>query len=137
VPLTQKYNTGDEAVFLQQQATDAKTAIQQTLAEMQEHARAAVDVRWWTQQYPWIAVGAAAVLGFVATSVLTRDGRPSPRADTPPPVATAQASFLTSLLAPLFTTLRSALVSAVVSGVMDKVQERELEQEQRIAPDAS
>jgi hypothetical protein len=135
--LTQKYNTGDEAVFLQQQATDAQAAIQQTLAEMQEHAKAAVDVRWWTQQYPWIAVGAAAVLGFVATSALTRGARTSTRADTTPPREAAQPSFLMSLLAPLFTTLRSALVSAVISGVMDKAQERELEQEQRIAPDPS
>jgi hypothetical protein len=136
VPQTRTYNTKDEAAFLQQQAADAKVAIQQTLADMQQTAKAAADVRWWTQQYPWIAVGAATVLGFVAVTVLTRDGATPTQAAAPQPQA-AKPSLLASLFSPLFTTLRSTIVSAVVSGVMDKVQERELEQEQRISPDYS
>jgi hypothetical protein len=131
------YNTKDEAAFLQQQATDAKVAIQQTLAEMQQTAKAAADVRWWTQQYPWIAVGAATVLGFVAVTVLSRDGATPTQAAAAPPQQAAQPSLLASLFSPLFNMLRGAIVSAVVSSVMDKVQERELEQEQRIPPDYS
>jgi ABC-type Fe3+ transport system permease subunit len=137
VPQTRTYDAKDEATFLQQQAADAKVAIQQTLAEMQETAKAAADVRWWTQQYPWIAVGAATVLGFVAVTFLTRDGTTPTAAETTPHRSAAKPSLLSSLLSPLFTTLRSALVSAVISGVMDKVQEQELEQEQRIPPDRS
>jgi len=38
-------------VFLTQQATDAKTAMQRTLADMQTTVKEAADVRWWTQQY--------------------------------------------------------------------------------------
>ena len=123
-----QYNTQDEATFLQQQAADAKVAIQQTLVEMQETAKAAADVRLWTQQYPWIAVSAAAVLGFVAASALTRDGVTHSQA-APQPQA-AKPSLLMSFLSPLFPMLRNAIVSAVVSGVMDKAQEQELKQEQ-------
>ena len=125
-----QYNTQDEATFLQQQAADAKVAIQQTLVEMQETAKAAADVRLWTQQYPWIAVSAAAVLGFVAASALTRDGVTHSQAATAPQPQAAKPSLLMSFLSPLFPMLRNAVVSAVVSGVMDKAQEQELKQEQ-------
>jgi hypothetical protein len=137
VPQTRTYNTQDEATFLQQQAADAKVAMQRTLAEMQETAKAAADVRWWTQQYPWIAVGAATVLGFVAATVITKDGATPPAAEAAQHRPASKPSLLASLLSPLFTTLRGVLVSAAVSGVMDKVQERELEQEQRIPPEPS
>ena len=125
-----QYNTQDEATFLQQQAADAKVAIQQTLVEMQETAKAAADVRLWTQQYPWIAVSAATVLGFVAASALTRDGVTHSQAEVTPQHQAAKPSLLMSLLSPLFPMLRNAIVSAVVSGVMDKTQEQELKQEQ-------
>ena len=62
------YNTDDERVFLTQQAADAKTAIQHTVADMQATAKEVANVSWWTQQYPWYAVGAATVLGFIATT---------------------------------------------------------------------
>jgi hypothetical protein len=127
-PQIRQYNTQDEATFLQQQAADARVAIQQTLTEMQETAKTAADVRRWTQQYPWIAVGAAAVLGFVASSALTRDGVTHSQADVTPQPQAARPSLLASFLSPLFPMLRNALVSALVSGVMDKAQEQELEQ---------
>jgi hypothetical protein len=127
-PQIRQYNTQDEATFLQQQAADARVAIQQTLAEMQETAKAAADVRRWTQQYPWIAVSAATVLGFVAVSALTRNGVTHSQADVTPQHQAAKPSLLASFLSPLFPMLRNALVSALVSGVMDKAQEQELEQ---------
>src|SRR5574341_2697521 len=67
---TRHYNTMDEGVFLAQQAADAKTAMQRTVADIQATALEAADVRWWTQQYPWYAVGTAAVVGFVAVTQL-------------------------------------------------------------------
>src|SRR4030095_5296643 len=74
------YNTDDERVFLAQQTADDTAAIQHTLADMQVTAKEVANISWWTQQYPWYAVGAAAVLGFVAaTSVLApADHRPQP-----------------------------------------------------------
>jgi hypothetical protein len=127
-PQIRQYNTQDEATFLQQQAADAKVAIQRTLAEMQATAKAATDVRRWTQQYPWIAVSAATVFGFVAASALSRNGAGHTQAETPQQPQAAKPSLLMSLLSPLFPMLRNAIVSAVVSGVMDKAQEQEQEQ---------
>jgi hypothetical protein len=129
-PQIRQYNTQDEATFLQQQAADARVAIQQTLAEMQETVKVAADVRRWTQQYPWIAVGAASVLGFVAASAFTRNGAAHSQPEVTPH-QTDKPSLLMSFLAPLFPMLRNALVSTVVSGVMDKAQEHKQEQEER------
>jgi hypothetical protein len=130
-PQIRLYNARDEATFLQQQAADARVAIQQTLAEMQETVKVAADVRRWTQQYPWIAVGAASVLGFVAASALARNGAAPSQAQAPQQPQAARPSLLTSFLSPLFPMLRNALVSTVVSGVMDKAQEHKQEQEER------
>src|SRR2546429_9917472 len=74
------YDTNDERVFLAQQAADAKTATQHTVADMQAAAKEAANIRWWTQHYPWYAVGAATVLGFAATTytLAPADHRPQP-----------------------------------------------------------
>jgi hypothetical protein len=130
-PQIRQYNTQDEATFLQQQAADARVAIQQTLAEMQETVKVAADVRRWTQQYPWIAVGAASVLGFVASSALARNGAVHSQAEVTQQRQADRPSLLMSFLSPLFPMLRNALVSTVVSGVMDKAQEHKQEQEER------
>src|SRR5262245_10440389 len=92
------YDTDDERVFLAQQAADAKTAVQRTMADMQATAKEAANISWWTQQYPWYAVGAATVLGFVAaTSVWAPADHQSPSA----PPATSQATARASWTAPL------------------------------------
>jgi hypothetical protein len=121
MPLTMRprrlYNEHDEAVFLQQQAADAKVAIRHTLATMQETAKAAADVQAWTRRYPGYAVGVAAVIGFVtATTVLA----PSPRNSPPaPPTAApaARSSFLSTLLSSGFGLVRSAVMSAIISAI--------------------
>ncbi len=65
---TPPYNTHDARVFLTQQAADATIAMQRTIADIQATAHEVADVRRWTQQYPWYAVGIAAVLGFMAAT---------------------------------------------------------------------
>jgi hypothetical protein len=62
------YDTKDERVFLTQQAADATTAMQHPVADMQATAKEVANIRRWTQHYPWYAVGAVTVLGFVATA---------------------------------------------------------------------
>jgi hypothetical protein len=116
---TDRYNTTDEGEFLSQQATDAKTAMQQTLAEIQTSVREAANVRWWTQQYPWYAVGAAAVAGFMTgTRVLV----PPERQAAPAPPAQAQAPPGSSLTSSLFELVRSTLMSAIMEAVRTTVQ---------------
>jgi hypothetical protein len=108
---TQRYNTSDESAFLAQQATDAKTAMQRTLAEMKTSATEVTNIRWWTQQYPWYAVGAAAVLGFVAVRKALAPSPPSP------PVVAAAPATNASWLAPLFEMVRTTLMSAIIGAV--------------------
>ena len=115
-----RYKTDDERVFLVQQAVDAKTAIQHTVADMQATAKEVANVSWWTQQYPWYAVGAATVLGFIAaTSVLApADHRPRPA----PPVA-SQAAARPSWTASLFEMMRNMLMGIIADALHPQSQQ--------------
>ena len=116
----QHYNTDDERVFLAQQAADAKTAIQHTMADMQATAKEVANVRWWTQQYPWYAVGAATVLGFVAATAVLAPADHRPR---PAPSAASQAAARPSWTASLFEMARSTLMSIIVDALHTKGQQ--------------
>jgi len=119
---TGHYNTTDEGLFLTQQATDAKTAMLRTVADIKATAQEAADVRWWTQQYPWYAVGAAAVVGFVAaTQLLTPAG---PQAQPAPP-AQGQAAARPTLMSSLFEMVRSTLMSAIIGALHSGSQRSE------------
>ena len=102
-------HTADAHTFLTQQAADAQTAIHQTLTEMQATAREAANVRWWTQHYPWSAVGAAAVLGYVVTTAV--QAPPRPRRPIRPPARPAAAR-------PAWTASLFALVRTLVMGIL-------------------
>src|SRR5262245_42321104 len=94
-----QYPTTDEGTFLRQQAADAKTAMQRTVADIGDTAKATTDVRWWTQQYPWYAVGAAAVVALVtAAHVLAPAARRTHTAPPAPEPAAGPPSWLASLV---------------------------------------
>ena len=114
------YNTDDERVFLAQQAADAKTAMQRTVADMQATAKEAANIRWWTQQYPWYAVGAATVLGFVAATYVSAPADHQPR---PAPPATSQAAARPSWTTSLFEMVRSTLMGIIVDALHTKGQQ--------------
>ena len=83
-----------------------------TVADMKATAREAADVRWWTQQYPWYAVGAAAVVGFVAaTQLLTPAHQPAQ------PAPPAQAAARPTLVSSLFDMVRSALMTTIAEAL--------------------
>jgi ElaB/YqjD/DUF883 family membrane-anchored ribosome-binding protein len=113
------YDTNDERVFLAQQAADAKTAMQHTIADMQATAKEAANIGWWTQQYPWYAVGAATVLGFVATTYALAP--PDHRTQSAPPAASQAAR--PSWTASLFEMVRSMLMSMIIGALHPKDQE--------------
>ena len=126
------YNISDDRVFLTQQAADAKTAIQHTVADIQATVKEAANIRWWTQQYPWYAVGAATALGFVAaTSVLApADHRPRPT-----PSAASKAAARPSWMASLFEMVCSVLMGSIVDALNTKSQQSG--QAQPVPADAS
>lgn len=109
--------------------------MQRTLGDMQTTARSAANVRWWTQQYPWYAVGAAALLGFFAVRKLQAPVPPAPPTGRP---AAPSSSWLTPLFEMLRTTLMSAIIGAVhTSGEKTGVQQVHEEQPwQRTGHDA-
>ena len=59
-----------EADFLTLQQEHAKAAIARAMNELKGALAEGVDPRAWMQQYPWATMGAAAVAGFVATTLL-------------------------------------------------------------------
>ena len=86
--------------------------MQRTVEDMQHSVQQVANVRWWTQQYPWYAVGAAAVLGFVAvTRVGTSSSSGAPAPQQP------QTVVRQSWLAPLFEMLRTTLMSTIIGAV--------------------
>ena len=114
------YNTDDERVFLTQQAADAKTAMQRTVADMQATAKEAANISWWTQQYPWYAVGAATVLGFVTAAYVLSPADHRPR---PAPPATRQVAARSSWTTSLFEMVRSTLMGIIVDALHTKGQQ--------------
>src|SRR5262245_9002299 len=131
-PKQRNYDTNTERKFHDQQAADSKTAIQHTMADMQATAREAANISWWTQQYPWYAVGAATVLGFVATAYAMA---PANHRTQPAPPATSQATARPSWTAPLFGMARSLLMGIITDALHPKGQEAE--QAQAAQVDAS
>lgn len=123
--MAQRYEVEDEAAFLQQQAADAKVAVQRTLAVMQETAKSAADVGAWTQKYPWYAVGIAAAAGLItATTVLSPSRHQRNGAYAEPPSA-SRSSWLSSALSLLWGASRGMLMSALVSAIGVAVGEAE------------
>ena len=114
------YDTNDGRIFLAQQAADAKTAMQYMVADMQVTAKEVANISWWTQQYPWYAVGAATVLGFVtATYVLA----PTDHHPRPAPPAASQAAARPSWTTSLFEMVRSTLMGIIVDALHTKGQQ--------------
>lgn len=103
-------------MFLTQQAADAKTAMRRTVADIKATAQEAADVRWWTQQYPWYAVGTAAVVGFVAATHILAPA--DHHAQSAPPAqgqTAARPSWMSSLVEMLSSTLLSAIIGTLRS----------------------
>jgi hypothetical protein len=111
-------------VFLTQQAADAQAAMQRTVTDMKAMVQEAANVRWWTQQYPWYALGTAAVLGFVVT---VKALAPSDQHPPPPQVQAARPTWTSSL----FEMVRSTLMSAIIGAIHSSGQQSDGQQSER------
>jgi ElaB/YqjD/DUF883 family membrane-anchored ribosome-binding protein len=128
-----------EKRFLVDQATDARTAMMQTVREMKHTLAQAADVRTCARLHPWIATGSAVAAGFVAGAVLpssrSTSGARSPataNAGAPPDSteqdpARAKSGFLldtlgTALTGIVQTLLQSFIAAAVVATEVDQVK---------------
>ncbi len=59
-----------ESAFLRRESEQAKSAASAALADAMRDVGRGVDLRAWTAAHPWVALGAAAVGGFVAATQL-------------------------------------------------------------------
>lgn len=66
-----------ETEFLKHEAESARRAIDATIEQMRETLKDAGDVRAWTKQFPWTAVGLATAAGFLAAAALVPKRRKS------------------------------------------------------------
>src|ERR1051325_3276926 len=64
-----------ESEFLRKQADDARRAITDTLARMEQSLKESADVKAWTREYPWPSLGVAAACGFLTAMALTPSRR--------------------------------------------------------------
>jgi len=140
-----------EAEYVARQTAEARAAISNTINAISGDMKDTVDVRLWTKQYPWLAVGAAVCAGFAAAcavvpskaeeekltlEALARRLKPDPKPQPPPAAAgtdgdnaqayaTGRRSFWTSIALELISVVRPLLMSALTAGLAAKAAQPE------------
>jgi hypothetical protein len=126
------------------ESAEAKQAMSRTLEELKASLRTATDLKLWTKQHPWAALGVAAAAGFAVANAVTPSKRGSDRS-APPPWATYGNGYqaaaaapppsakgygaLNSLLAPLFDMAKVALQSTIASAIGGAMTKQAVESE--------
>jgi len=135
-----------ESDYLTQQANDAAAAMAAVVQDFKAKLGQGVDVEGWAKQYPWVALGGAAVAGFLGAFALVPSREQSAlsklakieAALAPPPQAHAAAtppqpaspldshaadykpgkqSFFASIARELIGAVKPALISALSAGI--------------------
>jgi hypothetical protein len=135
-----------EADFLTLQQEHAKAAIGRAVSELKNALAGGVDPRPWMKQYPWATLGASAVAGFVAASMLVPSKEeqalkklaaiekalnpPPPRRSEPPEdvgsvdgkrgaqdYKSGRSGMLTAIMGEVIGAIKPALVSLLSSGI--------------------
>jgi hypothetical protein len=122
----------DEASFLQMESAEAKEAMARTLEELKASLKTATDLKLWTKQHPWAAVGVAAAAGFAVANAVTPskhqpaapppwaaygNGYPASSVTASSQAATGGFGPLNALLAPLLDMAKVALQSTIASAI--------------------
>ena len=135
-----------EADFLTLQQEHAKAAIGRAMSELKNALAGGVDPRPWMKQYPWATLGASAVAGFVAASMLVPSKEeqalkklaaiekalnpPPPRRSEPPEdvgsvdgkrgaqdYKSGRSGMLTAIMGEMIGAIKPAIISLLTSGV--------------------
>ena len=134
-----------ESDFLTRQANDAAAAMAAVVQDFKSKLGQSVDVEGWAKQYPWVALGGAAVAGFLGAYALVPSREQSAldklakieAALAPPPQAHATAappptspldshaadykpgkqSFFASIAREVIGAVKPALISALSAGI--------------------
>lgn len=119
-----------EAQYLDRQAQQAKDAMGRVADQIKALAREAADPRPYVEQYPWISMGAAAVVGFLAGTMVTpaRGQSLGERLSSLMPAGREGAkpkSPVRFITTPLIRMARTALISALSGATASKVKKQE------------
>lgn len=135
-----------EADFLTLQQEHAKAAIGRAVSELKNALAQGADPRHLMKQYPWMTLGASAVAGFLATSMLVPSKEeqalkklaaiekalnpPPPRRSEPPEdvgsvdgkrgtqdYKSGRSGMLTAIMGELIGAIKPAVISLLTSGV--------------------
>ncbi|MGH7215534.1 MAG: hypothetical protein ACREIT_12280 [Tepidisphaeraceae bacterium] len=139
-----------EATFLTEQAANAKAAIAQTIDEIKAHLAHGVDPKALTRDYPWVAVGAAAIAGFTAATMIVpsreeqalkrlaalekalhpQTSPPSPGAgtDSAAQYQAGHTSFWGGVARELFGAVKPALLSMLTAGIAGAAAKPDVEE---------
>jgi hypothetical protein len=136
----------NEADFLTLQQEHAKAAIGRAVSELKNALAQGADPRHLMKQYPWMTLGASAVAGFLATSMLVPSKEeqalkrlaaiekalnpPPPRRSEPPEdvgsvdgkrgaqdYKSGRSGMLTAIMGELIGAIKPAVISLLTSGV--------------------
>jgi len=134
-----KARAESESEFLGRQAEEARAAIADTLARVQQSLKETADVKAWTRQYPWQSLGVAAALGFLAAKAITpsapsAEARKAALLDDDPldeddderasrRAGRRRRSMVRKLVSPLFQMLIGSLQSSIMSAAAAKFQQ--------------
>jgi hypothetical protein len=134
-----------ESDFLTQQANDAAAAMATVVQDFKAKLGQGVDVEGWAKQYPWIALGGAAVAGFLGAYAMVPSREQSALgklakieaalapaqqhhpAAAPPPTSPLDShaneykpgkqSFFSSIAREVIGAIKPALISALSAGI--------------------
>jgi hypothetical protein len=83
------------------------------VADMQGTTREVANIHWWTRQYPWSAVAAATVLGFVVAASVLAPSHHRAQPDLAVIRPGARPSWMTSLCEMVRSLLLSIILDAL------------------------
>jgi hypothetical protein len=137
-----------ESAFLTRQSADAKAAVSRVVEDIKRELAQIADPRAWMQVHPWATMGAAAVAGFVAASMLVpseeqralkrleaiekalnphlyRKPEPTDNGDPAAKVASGRGSFLSGLAGQVLRAVQPVLMSAITAAVTAQTVEKD------------
>lgn len=111
-----------EAEYLEEQATEAQAALQETWDDLKTTLKETASIDVWAKRHPWVVAGAAVAGGFLIATLLLSPAEVEPAAEEEPAQpASGKRRRLGWLMGPLFGLLRPVfgqLVSSLIAAAL-------------------
>ncbi len=110
------------AEFLDEQEVASKKAMRTLAGNMADTLREVVDPRPWTSQFPWAAVGTAAVVGAISGKMMGSKSSAASAPAAPQPVTSQPSVGKVAAKSSLLATLTSSLIAPLVNMLVQRFQ---------------